>query len=160
MHDIVGARAEEAYNSGDKVTLKMCMRMQDKIMVLCIPLILSTQKSWEQVKQTMTVKITQQHLDFATLMFDVLLSCEDMLFGQLWQDYFDNEERDTQPRMVYDKTSDYYQSLPNEFTTQDVKSIWGYSSNATASARITSLIKSKAVRKVSHGHYQKLLNAI
>ena len=160
VYNHVAVRAEEAANDGDDATLTMLKRMQDKVMAICIPHVVSTQKSWEEFQRTMTVKITKHHLEFATLMFEILFACEDSLFGLMWQDYFDNEERDTQPRMVYDKTSDYYQSLPNEFTTQDVKSIWGYSSNATASARITSLIKSKAVRKVSHGHYQKLLNAI
>ena len=161
VHDIVGAKAEEAYNSGDKVTLKMCMRMQDKIMVLCIPLVLSTQKSWEQVKQTMTVKITQQHLDFATLMFDVLLSSEDLLFGQLWQDYFDNEERDCMVRKIYDKTSEFFQQLPHQFTTQDVMDTWGYSSNSTASTRIKQMCEDgQVIPMKKRGHYQKLVSAI
>jgi hypothetical protein len=160
IYSLVAMRAEEADSCGDQPTLEMCMRMQDKLMAICIPHVLSTQKSWEDLQRTMTVKVTQQHLDFATLMFDVLLSCEDALFGQLWQDYFDNEERDTQTRAVYDKTNEYFESLPQEFTTKNVMDIWGYSSNTTASARIATLVKSGAVKKISHGHFQKLRTAI
>jgi hypothetical protein len=107
----------------------------------------------------MTVKITNQHLEFATLMFEVLSSCEEYLFGQMWQDYYDGENRDSQPRITYDKTNEYFQSLPYEFTTQNVMDIWGYSSNATASTRIKDFIDAGMVKKLSRGHYQKLTNA-
>jgi len=138
----------------------MCMRMQDKVMAICIPLVLSTQKSWDEVQRTMTVKITQQHLDFATLMYDVLLSCEDALFGQLWQDYCDNEERDAQVRTTTNKTAQFFSLLPDNFTTSDVRTIWGYSSKSTASDKCKELVDQKIVRKVSQGHFQKLVSAI
>lgn len=108
----------------------------------------------------MTVKVTRQHLDFATLVFEILFACEEALFGLMWQDYFDNEERDTQTRIIYDKTSEHFESLPEEFTTKNVMDTWGYSSNTTASARIKTLIESGAVRKIGHGHFQKLRTAI
>ena len=160
VYKMVAARMEEAANEGDEATLTMLKRMQDKVMAICIPQVVSTQKSWDDFQQTMTVKVTKQHLEFATLMFEILFACEETLFGLMWQDYFDDEERDTQTRAVYDKTSDYFESLPQEFTTKNVMDIWGYSSNTTASARISTLIKSGAVKKISHGHFQKLRTAI
>ena len=159
VYGLVAARAEEAANENDQVTLTMMMRMQDKVMALCIPQVISTQKSWEDFQQTMTVKVTRQHLEFATLMFEVLSSCEEYLFGQMWQDYFDGEDRDVLPRITYDKTNEYFQSLPYEFTTQNVMDIWGYSSTATASTRIKDFIDAGMVKKLSRGHYQKLTNA-
>ena len=159
VYSLIAQRAEEAANEGDEVTVTMMKRMQDKVMAICIPQVISTQKSWEDFQQTMTVKITRQHLDFATLMFEVLFACEDALFGLMWQDYFDNENRDAQPRITYDKTNEYYQQLPNEFTTQDVKNLWGYTSNATASTRITKLIDAGVVEKIGHGKYRKLKSA-
>ena len=159
VYTLVAARAEEAANNGDEATKTMMMRMQDKVMALCIPQVISTQKSWEEFQQTMTVKITNQHLEFATLMFEVLSSCEEYLFGQMWQDYYDGENRDSQPRITYDKTNEYFQSLPSEFTTQNVMDIWGYSSNATASTRIKDFIEAGLVKKISRGHFQKLTNA-
>ena len=160
VYGLIATRAEEADNCGDRPTVEMCMRMQDKLMAICIPHVLSTQKSWEELQQTMTVKVTQQHLDFATLMFDVLLSCEDAIFGQLWQDYYDNEERDTQIRNTKAKTSLFYSQLPDHFTTADVKSIWGYSSKSTASDKCKEMVDQKIVKKLSQGHYQKLLSAV
>lgn len=159
VYGLVAARAEEAANENDQVTLTMMMRMQDKVMALCIPQVISTQKSWEDFQQTMTVKVTRQHLEFATLMFEVLSSCEEYLFGQMWQDYFDGEDRDVLPRITYDKTNEYFQSLPYEFTTQNVMDIWGYSSNATASTRIKDFIEAGLVKKISRGHFRKLSNA-
>jgi hypothetical protein len=87
VYGLVAQRAEEAANEGDEVTVTMMKRMQDKVMALCIPQVISTQKSWEEFQQTMTVKITRQHLEFATLMFEILFACEDALFGLMWQDY-------------------------------------------------------------------------
>jgi hypothetical protein len=160
VYKMVATRMEEAANDGDDATLTMLKRMQDKVMAICIPQVVSTQKSWEEFLQTMTMKVTRQHLDFATLVFEILFACEEALFGLMWQDYFDNEERDTQTRIIYDKTSEHFESLPEEFTTKNVMDTWGYSSNTTASARIKTLIESGAVRKIGHGHFQKLRTAI
>lgn len=85
-----------------------------------------------------------------------IFACEDALFGQMWQDYFDNEHRNELPRIVYDKTNDYFQQLPRLFTTNDVKTIWGYTSNTTASTRISTLIQAGAVKKLRQGHFEKI----
>ena len=108
----------------------------------------------------MTVKICKQHLDFADLMFDVLLSCEDTLFGQLWQDYYDNEKQDSQPRIVYDKTAQNYLRLPEHFTTADVMTIWGFSTNTTASDKCKQMVERKQIKKLKRGEYQKLVSAL
>jgi hypothetical protein len=158
VYNLIALRAEEAAAEGDEVTLTMLKRMQDKVMALCIPQVISTQKSWDEFQQTMTVKITRRHLDFATLMFEIIFACEDALFGQMWQDYFDNEHRNELPRVVYDKTNDYFQQLPRLFTTNDVKTIWGYTSNTTASTRISTLIQAGAVKKLRQGHFEKITN--
>ncbi len=159
VYNMVALRAEEASNEGDEVTLTMMKRMQDKVMALCIPQVISTQKSWDEFLRTMTVKINRQHLEFATLMFEVLYASEEALFGLMWQDYFDNEQRDEQPRIMYDKTNEYYQQLSQEFTTNDVRTVWGYTSNATASERIRKLIDAGVVKKLRQGHFQKLKSA-
>lgn len=160
VYHLIALRAEEASNDGDEPTLTMMKRMQDKVMALCIPQVISTQKSWDEFQQTMTAKVTRQHLDFATLMFEIIFTCEEALFGLMWQDYFDNEHLSEQPRATYDKTNTYYQQLATEFTTQEVMTIWGYTSNATASARINDFIKSGAVKKLHRGHFQKVARAV
>ena len=162
VYGLVAVRAEEAANEDDQATLTMMMRMQDKVMALCIPQVISTQKSWEEFTQTMTVKITRQHLDFATLMFEVLSTCEENLFGQMWQDFFDNEARDSMPRITYSKTSEHFNELPPEFTTQMFMKIWGYSSNSTASTRIKEFVKDGKVEPIEgkRGCYKKLATAV
>lgn len=160
VYDIVAAKAEEADHQKDRVTLTFCMRMQDKLMALCIPEVISTQKSWDEFEKTHTVQVTRRHLAFADYMFDVLLQSEDQLFGQLWQDMFDLEDADAQTRVVTDRTAEFFSNLPDEFTTTDVMNTWGYTSNTTASTRINSFLANKQVEKVSHGHYRKLVSSI
>jgi hypothetical protein len=43
-------------------------------------------------------------------MCEIINKCEDALFGQLLQDMFENDARDTQLRRVYDKTAKFLTS--------------------------------------------------
>ena len=160
VYDLCAALAEEARINEDKVLNLERKRLQDKIMAVCIPQVISTQPSWEAFVKTGVVKIEQYHLDFADLMCEIINKCEDALFGQLLQDMFDNEARDTQLRRVYDKTSKFYAMLPEEFTTQDVMRVWGYSKVVNASQRVKSLERQCAVEMLEKGKYRKLAKAI
>ena len=143
VYDLCAALGEEARINEDKVLNLERKRLQDKIMAVCIPQV-----------------IEQHHLDFAELMCEIINKCEDALFGQLLQDMFDNEARDTQLRRVYDKTAKFYALLPDEFTTQDVMKVWGYSQNVNASRRVSELEKNNIVEKVKRGVYRKLAKAV
>ena len=160
VYDLCAALAEEARINEDKVLNLERKRLQDKIMAVCIPQVISTQPSWEAFVKTGEVKIEQYHLDFADLICEIINKCEDALFGQLLQDMFDNEARDTQLRRVYDKTAKFYSQLPDEFTTQDVMRVWGYQSNIAASSRIAKLEGQNIVEKITRGRYKKLAKAI
>jgi len=160
VYDLCAALGEEARINEDKVLNLERKRLQDKIMAVCIPQVISTQPSWDEFVKTGEAKIEQYHLDFADLMCEIINKCEDALFGQLLQDMFDNETRDTQLRRVYDKTAKFYAMLPDEFTTQDVMRVWGYSSNSLASRRVAELEKNRVIEKVKHGCYKKLIRAV
>ena len=160
VYDLCAALGEEARINEDKVLNLERKRLQDKIMAVCIPQVISTQPSWEEFVKTGEAKIEQHHLDFAELMCEIINKCEDALFGQLLQDMFDNEARDTQLRRVYDKTAKFYAMLPEEFTTQNVMEIWGYSQISNASKRITKLEKDNVIEKVKNGVYKKLAKAV
>ena len=160
VYDLCSALGEEARINEDKVLNLERKRLQDKIMAVCIPQVISTQPSWEEFVKTGEAKIEQHHLDFAELMCEIINKCEDALFGQLLQDMFDNEARDTQLRRVYDKTAKFYALLPDEFTTQDVMKVWGYSQNVNASRRVSELEKNNIVEKVKRGVYRKLAKAV
>ena len=160
VYDLCAALAEEARINEDKVLNLERKRLQDKIMAVCIPQVISTQPSWEAFVKTGVVKIEQYHLDFADLMCEIINKCEDALFGQLLQDMFDNEARDTQLRRVYDKTARFYALLPDEFTTQDVMRVFGYSRIDTASKKIKTWRDGNQIEKVQNGLYKKLAKAI
>ena len=160
VYDLCAALAEEARINEDKVLNLERKRLQDKIMAVCIPQVISTQPSWEEFVKTGEAKIEQHHLDFADLMCEIINKCEDMLFGQLLQDMFDNEARDTMIRRVYDKTAKFFSQLPEEFTTQDVMRVFGYTSNSTASRKIGTFVDQHIIEKCTHGKYRKLAKAI
>ena len=160
VYDLCAALAEEARINEDKVLNLERKRLQDKIMAVCIPQVISTQPSWEEFVKTGEVKIEEHHLDFADLMCEIINKCEDALFGQLLQDMFDNEARDTQLRRVYDKTSKFYAMLPEEFTTQDVMRTFGYTRIDTASKKIKNWKDMNQIEKIQNGFYKKLAMAI
>lgn len=160
VYDLCAAIAEEARINEDKVLNLERKRLQDKIMAVCIPQVISTQSSWEEFVKTGEAKIEQYHLDFAELMCEIINKCEDALFGQLLQDMFANEARDTQLRRVYDKTAKFYSMLPEEFTTKDVVNIFGYSSISTASSKCDKFVKENVCERISKGKFRKLAKAI
>ena len=160
VYDLCAALAEEARINEDKVLNLERKRLQDKIMAVCIPQVISTQPSWEEFVKTGVVKIEQHHLDFADLMCEIINKCEDALFGQLLQDMFDNEARDTQLRRVYDKTAKFYAMLPDEFTTQDVVKVFGYTKTAAASRKCDVFVMDHVCEKIQKGRFRKLLKAI
>ena len=160
VYDLCAALGEEARINEDKVLNLERKRLQDKIMAVCIPQVISTQPSWEEFVKTGVCRIEQHHLDFAELMCEIINKCEDALFGQLLQDMYDNEARDTQLRRVYDKTAKFYSLLPEEFTTQDVMKTWGYSRIDSASKKIADLIRNNQIEKIKKGSFKKLATAI
>ena len=160
VYDLCAALGEEARINEDKVLNLERKRLQDKVMAVCIPQVISTQPSWEEFVKTGVCQIEEHHLAFADLMCEIINKCEDALFGQLLQDMYDNEARDTLLRRVYDKTAKFYSLLPEEFTTQDVMKTWGYSRIDSASKKIADLIKNNQVEKVKKGSYKKLATAI
>lgn len=160
VYDICAALAEDARINEDKVLNLERKRLQDKIMAVCIPQVISTQPSWEEFVKTGECKIEQHHLDFADLMAEIINRCEDALFGQLLQDMYENEARDTQLRRVYDKTAKFYSMLPEEFTTQDVMKIWGYQKNTVASRKCDTFLRNNVIEKLERGRFRKLAKAI
>ena len=160
VYDICAALAEEARINEDKVLNLERKRLQDKIMAVCIPQVISTQPSWEEFVKTGEAKIEQYHLDFADLIAEIINKCEDALFGQLLQDMFENEARDCQIRRIYDKTAKFYSMLPDEFTTQDVMRIWGYRNLSAASRKLSKMTNECVIEKIEKGKYMKLAKAI
>ena len=160
VYDLCAALGEEARINEDKVLNLERKRLQDKVMAVCIPQVISTQPSWEEFAKTGECRIEQHHLDFATLICEIINKCEDALFGQLLQDMFDNEARDTQLRRVLDKTAQYFAKLPDEFTTQDVMRIWGYSFNTNATQRIKQFERQNVVEMIKRGRYRKLARSV
>ena len=160
VYDLCAALGEEARINEDKVLNLERKRLQDKVMAVCIPQVISTQPSWEDFVKTGVAKIEQHHLDFADLMCEIINKCEDALFGQLLQDMFENDARDTQLRRVYDKTAKFYAQLPDEFTTQDVMKICGYTKNDSASRKTKEWVRANVVEKLQKGVFRKLAKAI
>jgi hypothetical protein len=61
---------------------------------------------------------------------------------------------------VYDKTAKFYSMLPDEFTTQDVQRVWGYSKIVNASQRVSKFVKENVIEMIDRGKYRKLAKAV
>jgi hypothetical protein len=50
--------------------------------------------------------------------------------------------------------------LPDEFTTQDVQRVWGYSKIVNASQRVSKFVKENVIEMIDRGKYRKLAKAV
>jgi hypothetical protein len=84
----------------------------------------------------------------AELLVNIQYACQKHFFGVLAEKYFDDQQRDiaanTQRRA---KTIEAFNSLPEEFTSNDVMRCFGLSNNTSARTRVARLIKDKLVEK-------------
>jgi hypothetical protein len=87
----------------------------------------------------------------AELLVNIQYACQKHFFGVLAEKYFDDQQRDiaanTQRRA---KTIEAFNSLPEEFTSNDVMRCFGLSNNTSARTRVARLIKDKLVEKAKN----------
>ena len=84
----------------------------------------------------------------AELLVNIQYACQKHFFGVLAEKYFDDQQRDiaanTKRRA---KTIEAFNSLPEEFTSNDVMRCFGLSNNTSARTRVARLIKDNLVEK-------------
>ena len=103
--------------------------------------------------------ITDDDLQWATVMYDAVIYWEDYFFGQMLQESWDNAQRIFQPRQRTSRNAQLYAQLPQEFTTKEAMNILGATDHA-ANCQLTRWVKSGYIERVAQGQYKKLLGQI
>ena len=103
--------------------------------------------------------ITDDDLQWATVMYDAVIYWEDYFFGQMLQESWDNAQRIFQPRVRTSRNAQLYAQLPQEFTTKDAVNVLGGTENATAK-QLSRWVKSGYIERKAQGRYKKLIAQI
>lgn len=105
------------------------------------------------------VKVTDDDLRFAGVLFDSVIYWQDAFFGQMLSDSWENGEKNFTPRLRTTRNSEAYAALPREFTTDDVAQRLDVKTKAAAS-QITRWIKAGYVERVKQGLFKKVYDSI
>ena len=105
------------------------------------------------------IKVTEDDLQFATIIYDAIIYWQDYFYGQMLQDSWDNVGRSFVPRVRKSFNSELFEKLPKEFITMDVSKLMSITENA-ARAQIARWKSSGYVEQIKRGAYRKILNEI
>ncbi len=103
--------------------------------------------------------VTDDDLQWATVMYDAVIYWEDYFFGQMLQESWDNAQRIFQPRVRTSRNAQLYAQLPDEFTTKEAVNVLGTTENATAK-QLARWVKSGYIERKAQGKYKKLIPQI
>ena len=105
------------------------------------------------------IKVTNDDLQFATLIYDAIIYWQDAFFGQMLLDSWENGERQFVPRVRTTENATRYALLGADFTTKAVVDNLKLG-KAAASNQISRWLQSGYIEKTGHGKYRKILKQI
>ena len=105
------------------------------------------------------LQVTDDDLQWATVMYDAVIYWQDYFFGQMLQESWDNGKRCFQPRQRTSHNAQLYAQLPEEFTTKEAAMVLGKNDNATGQ-QLSRWVKSGYIERKGQGRYKKLLGQI
>jgi hypothetical protein len=105
------------------------------------------------------IKVANDDLQFATLIYDAIIYWQDAFFGQMLLDSWENGERQFVPRVRTTENATRYALLGDYFTTKAVVDNLKLG-KAAASNQVSRWLQSGYIEKTGHGKYRKILQAI
>ena len=105
------------------------------------------------------VKVTDNDLRMASVIFDAVVYYQDHLFGQMLQDSWDNAKREFQPRKRNSRYAQAYEQLPSPFSVNDVERVLGVT-NGGAKNHCYRWLQSGYIDRQKQGTYVKLITSI
>lgn len=103
--------------------------------------------------------VTDDDLQWATVMYDAVIYWQDYFFGQMLQESWENGKRCFQPRQRTSRNAQLYAQLPQEFTTKEAAMVLDKNDNATGQ-QLSRWVKSGYVERKGQGKYKKLIAQI
>ena len=157
VYSLCELSAQEAEAAGDLVLDYLRKRAVFYATWFTIPRIIARQ--YDSFRKTGKLEITDDDLQFATLMYDAVIWFQDYFFGQMLQDSWDNAEREYVPRRRNTKNADAYRDLPDTFTAKDVMALLDIERN-TASQQCNRWLVHGFVERIKQGRYRKIIKEI
>ena len=103
--------------------------------------------------------VTDDDLQWATVMYEAVLYWQDYFFGQMLQESWDNGKRCFQPRQRTSRNAQLYAQLPAEFTTKEAVRMIGTTDHAVTQ-QLSRWVKSGYIERKAQGRYKKLIEQI
>lgn len=110
------------------------------------------------LKEGMQLEVTEDDLQFASLIGDYLMFISIYQWGQQYIEFTEEERRNVMPRKRKSAFADRFFELPKDFTFADIRKY--YSSDAAARRAVSTLVTSNVVKKTGKDKWQKLLDSI
>ena len=105
------------------------------------------------------IKVANDDLQFATLIYDAIIYWQDAFFGQMLLDSWENGERQFAPRVRTTENAQKYALLGDEFSFKQVKEILNLTPSA-ANNQTSRWVSSGYIERSGRGKYRKLIRAI
>jgi hypothetical protein len=157
VYNLCELSAQEAEAAGDLVLDYLRKRAVFYATWFTVPRIVCRQ--YDQFRKTGQLDITDDDLQFSTLMYDAVIWFQDYFFGQMLQDSWDNAEREYVPRRKNSKNAEAYTSLPETFTTKDVQQLLDLEQDASTK-QCQRWQMHGFIERVKKGKYRKIVREI
>ena len=128
---------------------------------ICIAAPWVDMRHYDEREKTGTYEPDAQDKALLDLVLDMVYKTQRYYFYELARNYYDEQEKDaTTFRRRTTRFEQCYQRLPDEFTTEQFTSTFGYANNRSASKTIDRLLKDKAIERTKRGEYRKRVQSI
>jgi len=105
------------------------------------------------------MEVTEEDLQFASIIYDAVIYWQDYFFGQMLQESWENGARNFQPRQRRSPGNDVFCKLPREFTPELAANLLGVSRKA-AQMQIGRWRDAGYVERTARARYRKLADSI
>ena len=143
-------------DKADRMLLKRC-----SVNGICIAAPWVDMRHWDEREETGTYEPDDTDMALLDLVLDIQYRTQRHYFYELARNYFDEQTKDsTTFRRRTTRFEQCFQRLPDEFTTDQFTSVFGYANNRSASKTIDRLLKDKAIERTKRGKYRKRVQSI
>jgi hypothetical protein len=159
-YDWQSAEMEIAGFDDDKALDMLLMRVPYYGIGIAAPYVLM--RHWDEWQETKTLALDEHDVRLCRLAMDIQYACQQHFFYAYAQAYFENMERDrkVKGRTRRSKYDDCYKQLPEEFTVDDFKVIYGMEECSALRMQIFRLEKDGKIETLDRGKYKKLVKRL
>jgi len=148
---------EIAEFNNDKADRTLLKRIPYYGIGISLPFIVMRHWDEWQEKKTLTIDDTDRRL--CRLAMEIQYRCQQFFFGEMAQNYFDDQTKEFVQRKRTTRYSECYLKLPDEFKTEQFADCFGCSA-PTAARSILRLKADGIIENVKWGVYRKLLKEL